>query len=105
MLWIGIPSALVVGTLRLEHLLATPRFVVPASTGLNALVDLQKIRAETVNRVEGKEIPSNNQDGCSEQHQYGFEGHGRSERSETVIFQKHKRKLSPFFSLNFSSPA
>jgi len=99
MLRIGSPSARIVGTLGLEHLLATPRFVVPASTGLNALVDLQKIRAETVNRVKGKEIAPDNQDGCSEQHQCGFEGHGRSEGIETVIFQKRKRKLSPFFSL------
>jgi hypothetical protein len=72
MLRIGSPSARIVGTLGLEHLLTTPRFVVPASTGLNALVDLQKIRAETVNRVKGKEIAPDQQNSCGNEHQHGF---------------------------------
>jgi hypothetical protein len=71
-LGIGILSALIVRHFRLVNLLAAPRFVVPAPAGLNALVDLQKIRTESVNRIQSKEIAPDQQNSCGNKHQHGF---------------------------------
>ena len=65
-LWRGFLTALLGQYVRLVDLLAAPSLVVPAPSGLETLVDLEKIRAEPVNGVEGKKIARNEKECCSE---------------------------------------
>ena len=87
-LGIGILSALFVRHFRLVNLLAAPRFVVPAPAGLNALVDLQKIRTESVNRIQSEEIATDQQNSSGKKHHYGF-GRKYGEIFQNA-FKKHR---------------